>query len=242
MLRSKLTFANVMVVILTFIVLGGGAYAMTSLPANSVGTRQIRDGAVTGPKLAKSTLRELERLVKKYSPAPDHLTAGPPGAQGPIGLTGPQGPKGDPGLPGGTVPGGVTLRGVVVASMTEPTSGSFAIGTGVSFGGSRLSSRPVAHLLPPEASPTKECPGSNAEPEATGGNLCIYLTGAIPGTGQVIVFDPSQAALSGINYNLASKETTKFADGTISQFGFQLDYDPASTNSAQLRGTWAVTP
>jgi hypothetical protein len=39
-----------------FFALGSGAYAATSLPANSVGTKQIRNKAVTGPKLAHSSL------------------------------------------------------------------------------------------------------------------------------------------------------------------------------------------
>jgi hypothetical protein len=54
-LRSRLTYANVMVTILAIIVVGGGgAYAASKvkLKNNSVSTRKIRDGAVTGPKLA----------------------------------------------------------------------------------------------------------------------------------------------------------------------------------------------
>jgi hypothetical protein len=35
------------------IALGGTSYAVSKLPKNSVGTQQLRDGAVTTPKLAK---------------------------------------------------------------------------------------------------------------------------------------------------------------------------------------------
>lgn len=51
-MRPRLTYANVMVTILAFIVLGGGAYAATQLPRNSVGKKQIMNGAVTRAKIA----------------------------------------------------------------------------------------------------------------------------------------------------------------------------------------------
>jgi hypothetical protein len=39
-----------------FVALGGTAYAATSLPASSVGSAQLRNGAVTQKKLAKSSV------------------------------------------------------------------------------------------------------------------------------------------------------------------------------------------
>jgi hypothetical protein len=51
--RPRLSYANVMATIAVFLALGGGAYAVSSLPKNSVGTKQLKDGAVTNPKLAK---------------------------------------------------------------------------------------------------------------------------------------------------------------------------------------------
>lgn len=39
-----------------FVALGGSAYAATALPAGSVGTRQLRNGAVTNKKLAKGSV------------------------------------------------------------------------------------------------------------------------------------------------------------------------------------------
>jgi hypothetical protein len=41
------------------IALSSGAYAVTKLPANSVGTKQIKNGAVTGPKLAEGAVTTL---------------------------------------------------------------------------------------------------------------------------------------------------------------------------------------
>jgi hypothetical protein len=50
-LRHKLTYANVMATVAVFIALGGASYAAVNLPKNSVGSRQIKTGAVTGTKL-----------------------------------------------------------------------------------------------------------------------------------------------------------------------------------------------
>ena len=57
-LRARLTFANVMSVVAVFIALGGFGYAasISKLPKNSVGTAQLKNGAVTGLKVAKNTL------------------------------------------------------------------------------------------------------------------------------------------------------------------------------------------
>jgi hypothetical protein len=52
-IRGKLTYANVMVTVLAFVVLGGSAYAAgVKLKANAVKTKNIAPGAVTSDKLA----------------------------------------------------------------------------------------------------------------------------------------------------------------------------------------------
>ena len=55
-IRSHLTYANVMVTILAFIVLGGGAYAALRLPKNSVTSRKIENGQVKRPDLAANAV------------------------------------------------------------------------------------------------------------------------------------------------------------------------------------------
>ena len=52
-IRSHLTYSNVMVTILAFIVLGGGAYAAFHLPRNSVRSRNIVNGQVKARDLVK---------------------------------------------------------------------------------------------------------------------------------------------------------------------------------------------
>ncbi len=82
-LRSKLTYANVMATFAVFLVLGGGtAFAATHLAARSVGTKQLKKGAVTPAKLSTSAKQALA------------------GAQGIAGVEGPRGPKGETGMPG----------------------------------------------------------------------------------------------------------------------------------------------
>lgn len=220
-MKRHLTFANVMVVVLTFVVLGGGAYAAMKLPKNSVGTKQLRNGAVTKKKIKKSTLRELK------------------GARGPVG---PQGAAGAAASPGGTIPAGVTLRGVAVASLVSPTIGNSSTGNGISFGGGQLAARPVAHIVPPGGPSTAQCPGTVEAPEAASGNLCVYVGLTVPaGEGIVIVIDPTRSTLFGVNYNLKTAKGTTFEDGTVARYGFHLAYSQTTTTSAQLQGSWAVT-
>jgi hypothetical protein len=56
LLASRLSYANVMSTIAVFVALGGGAYAAFKLPSNSVGTKQIKNGAVSSRKLARGAV------------------------------------------------------------------------------------------------------------------------------------------------------------------------------------------
>jgi hypothetical protein len=95
-LLEHLTFANVVACVALFVALGGGAYAALSLPADSVGTAQLKKGAVTPAKLSKAAKARLGGRE------------GARGAEGPRGEAGPKGEKGEPGqAPGATAPDGV---------------------------------------------------------------------------------------------------------------------------------------
>jgi hypothetical protein len=87
-LRDKLTYANVISTLCLFMLLGGGAYAASQLPKNSVGAKQIKNNAITGKKIKKGTIG----TDKLTSSAVATLKgtkgdAGPAGAQGPQGTT-----------------------------------------------------------------------------------------------------------------------------------------------------------
>jgi hypothetical protein len=53
--RRHLTYANVMASIAVFVAMSGGAYAL-SLPKKSVGSKQLRTGAVTNKKIKKNAV------------------------------------------------------------------------------------------------------------------------------------------------------------------------------------------
>jgi hypothetical protein len=55
-------------IIALFVALGGTSYAATQLPANSVGTRQIRPGAVTPSKLSPGLYAQLHKKTPKATP------------------------------------------------------------------------------------------------------------------------------------------------------------------------------
>lgn len=80
-ISSRLTYANVMATIAVFLALGGVGYAATQLPKNSVGSAQVKQGAIKLGDLSKSARKELK------------------------GNQGPQGPKGAPGVPAQTATG-----------------------------------------------------------------------------------------------------------------------------------------
>ncbi|HEX6602362.1 MAG TPA: hypothetical protein VF030_06925 [Solirubrobacterales bacterium] len=105
-MREKLTYANVMVTILAFVVLGGGAaVAAGQLGRNTVGTPQLKKNAVTSAKVKDGSLRP-----KDF--APGSALSGPAGSAGPAGPKGDRGPEGPPGQEGRRGPEGPAgLRG-----------------------------------------------------------------------------------------------------------------------------------
>ena len=82
-----------MATIAVFIALGGASYAAVAIPANSVGTNQLKKSAVAGPKIKKNAINSAK--VKDGSLQRGDFASGTL-------LQGLQGPKGDPGAPGPT--------------------------------------------------------------------------------------------------------------------------------------------
>jgi len=122
-LRGKLTYANVMVTILAFVVLcGGAAVAAGQLGKNTVGTKQLKKNAVTGAKVKDRSLSSKD--FKGF--------AGPPIG---IGIAGPAGPPGPPGTSNGYQASGSagplssSLFGTQVVNLAVPPGPYFAIAT-----------------------------------------------------------------------------------------------------------------
>ncbi len=101
MRRLRISPATVIASIALFMSLGGTSYAVVSnvLPASSVGTMQLKNGAVTASKVKPGSLTAANFKAGTIFRGP----TGPTGAQGsagPMGLTGPAGPTGATGAPG----------------------------------------------------------------------------------------------------------------------------------------------
>lgn len=91
--KRRLSYANVISSLALFIALGGVSWAAATLPANSVGKRQLKNNAVTGEKVANGTLRAADF-------AGGVLPAGPQGPAGTAGAAGARGERGERGEPG----------------------------------------------------------------------------------------------------------------------------------------------
>lgn len=84
--------ALVVACIALLVALSGTGYAAITLPRDSVGTAQLRDGAVTSQKI-----RDASVSTADLSPAARRALRGRVGPQGPAGHKGDKGDKGDPG-------------------------------------------------------------------------------------------------------------------------------------------------
>ena len=131
---SRLTYANVMATLGVFLALGGVGYATVVLPANSVGTRQLRNDAVTGDKVKPRSLLATSFKLGQIPAGPQGLA----GSVGPQGPAGPAGAKGDPG-PAGLAPvytdfvpqGTLTGTGpqqILLVHLPQDAPGSFSPG------------------------------------------------------------------------------------------------------------------
>jgi hypothetical protein len=68
-LRTRLTYANVLATLAFFLVLGGGAYAAFHLPKNSVKSKNIVNGQVKAPDLAKNAVKLKQISYRTTAPA-----------------------------------------------------------------------------------------------------------------------------------------------------------------------------
>jgi hypothetical protein len=112
-IRARLSYGNVVATLALFIALGGTSYAALKLPANSVGSAQIRNNAVTPSKIKDGSLlltdfnaKERSALRGVTGPEGPQGPGGAQGAQGPGGAQGAQGPAGPQGLGGAQGPAG----------------------------------------------------------------------------------------------------------------------------------------
>jgi hypothetical protein len=121
-LRPHLTYANVASSMALFLALGGVSYAAVVLPANSVGPKHIKKGAVTSAKVKNGSLTPADLKAGL-------LRAGPRGGEGAQGPQGPQGPRGAA-VAGPAGPSGVSGAHVVTGNLTTiPSAGGYGTAT-----------------------------------------------------------------------------------------------------------------
>jgi hypothetical protein len=140
--------------------LGKGAVTNAAIANGVVGTNKLGNEVVTTSKLAKEDVTT-EKLKN--------------GSVTTAKLSGEIGP-----LVGNLRPG-QTLRGIVYASGTDEAGGGKTIAsTSVSYQ-FPLANPPALNIVDPNGATTAECPGitggSGQTPQATAGNLCVYITG-----------------------------------------------------------------
>ncbi|HVN62560.1 MAG TPA: hypothetical protein VMT59_14990 [Gaiellaceae bacterium] len=126
-MRRKPAFlspATILAGIALLIALGGTSYAAIVLPANSVGTPQLKNSAVTSIKVKDRSL-----LSRDFAPGQI-----PPGPAGPTGPQGPAGPAGPTGAAAGAIvhltavpaPPGTTTSGVAACASGQKATGGGA--------------------------------------------------------------------------------------------------------------------
>ncbi len=112
--------ALVIAVIALFVAMGGTGYAALKLPKNSVGSRQIKTGAVGTSEVKNGSLR-----LKDFGKG--QIPAGARGATGPVGPAGPPGANGTNGTDGTTGPRGPSDAYVGNTTGTQNDSASASV-------------------------------------------------------------------------------------------------------------------
>jgi hypothetical protein len=159
------------------VLLGGGAFALASIPDGS--------GVLHGCYTTKDgSLRLIDTDLGQSCTTKEHSVswneAGPPGPAG---------------IASTTLPSGATLRGLFVADQwtdTPISAGALVAVTTISFPLS-LSSPPVPHYLAPGDATSTDCPGSASDPEAAPGQLCVYASSS-PSTAFNVFANPADYA------------------------------------------------
>ena len=158
--------------------LAHGAVVAGKLGANSVSSGVLANESVLAAKLAKNSVTNAaiaggvvgtnklgNAVVTTAKLADANVTAAKLGPEVPT---------------FGPLRSGQTLRGVVYASGTAPTTAVVTASTSVSYP-FPLENPPAVNIVDPNTSTTAACPGvtggNGQTPQAAAGNLCVYITG-----------------------------------------------------------------
>jgi hypothetical protein len=218
-LSAKLTYANVMSTLAVFAVMGGGAYAASTIAANSVGTSQLKASAVNSSKVKDGSLLARDFKAGQLpagQPGPVGATGAPgaPGAVGTAGANGSAGVKGDPGDPTAPAVSGDVYTGQL--SVWLPAAELGAVG-GATF------PRPLPAAV---ATPTIDFRAG-----ATGDANCPAIgTAAVAGVICVYAYNSS---------NVMTVILSGTAGGANRRYGFSVDVTRSGASWGYLLANWA---
>jgi hypothetical protein len=150
----------------------GGAYAAVTGSSGAIVACVHQKGG--GLYIARKCARHDKRL--KWSVTGPQGPAGRDGAIGPVGPAGLAGPTGDTGAPGpfpGVLPRGITVRGNWAGGSTKSGTAYESISFGFTF----ASAPTFHHVSAPGPGPAGCSGGTNGNPTAQPGNLCLYSAG-----------------------------------------------------------------
>lgn len=207
-----------MAFIALLIALGGTSYAAITLPANSVGSKQIKKKAVTLSKIAPAARTALKGKAGPIG------AAGAKGATGATGATGAAGATGAPGPFPATLPAGKTLVGTFGLGNVAAAAGgagSQAL-TSISFP-YPLAAAPTVDVIPPAGVAPAGCSGTVNSPGAASGHLCIFVGLAEGSPGALLVVRPDGGGSGGHPH------------------GAVLAMFATAAGAYDRTGTWAVT-
>ncbi len=125
LLHRRPSATAVIAVTALVVALGGTGYAATVLPANSVGTVQLKKNAVTSTKVKNGSLLKADFAAGQLAAGATGAT-GPTGPAGPTGAAGPAGPSDAySGFKNGPVAAPATLS--TIATLNIPQAGKYVI-------------------------------------------------------------------------------------------------------------------
>jgi hypothetical protein len=164
--------ANVIAYAALFVALGGTSYAATSLPKNSVGSKQIQTGAVHASDIASNAVTSA-KVKNGVLRAADFRASDLASLKG---ATGAKGDKGDKGDPGQNFDANVNLGSGKSESGVYGVGGSATNGymvTGIQFRLPLAAALDSSHVQFHQSATafTAQCPAAG---QAAAGYLCVY--------------------------------------------------------------------
>jgi hypothetical protein len=228
------------------IALGGTSYAaVTALPSNSVGTKQLKRNAVIGSKVKNDSLTGADVLESSLAKVPtaanadnaahassaDNATAATTATNATNATTATNATHAGnadqlagvaaAGYQRSTLTSGQTERGDYSAwGVAGGYLGAFATFPIPLTAG--LDSSHV-HFIASGGTPPAECPGTHNSPEAASGHLCVYET------------SHGNSALGRID------STSNGLGPATDRYGFGIYFTTSGSGGAWSYGTWAVT-